>query len=122
MLDKLKGAWEWIAAVAGAVVAFLLYGWWREQQGRQRAKAKAKVEKAKREQARAEKKIEKAHERQRRALDEADRLEERRRQRHEEAAREMGRTEEEIRDMSDEELADDVGRLLSGGASGSGTG
>lgn len=120
MIDKIKGAWEWIVVAVSAVGAFLLYGWWQQQKGAARAKAKMKVDKAEREGKRARAKFEAADSREDKAVKQAEVLETRRRRRQEEAAIELGRTREEIDAMSDEELADDLGRLLGGTSSGGG--
>lgn len=116
MLDKLKGAWEWIVAAGAAVGALLAYGWFRERQGRQRAAAKAKVEKAKRERKRADAKIEDAEEkirtgtkREKRAARAAEKLRIRSRRRLEEAAVETGRSAAEAQNMTDEQIMEAVG-------------
>lgn len=110
MIKWIREAWGWITAAVVAVGSFLLYGWWMRRQGAKRAKAKAKITKAEKEQKRAERLRDREGERE--ALEEADRLEERVRQRHEEAARELGVSEERVREMSDDELADALGGSL----------
>lgn len=116
MIDKIKGMWEWIAAVGVALVSIFAYGWYRERQGRQKGKAKAKVEKAKRERRRANEKIEEAGEKvrsgnrtERKAARRSEILRTRARRRLEEAAIEMGKSAAEAREMSDEEITEAVG-------------
>lgn len=116
MIDWLKGAWEWIAAVGAAIVGLFAAGWWLKRQGAANARAKMKAEKARREKERADKHIEKAGEmvrrggrRQERASKQAEKLKVRARRRLEEAAVERGRSAEEATNMSDEEIMEAVG-------------
>lgn len=116
MIEKLKGAWEWIVAVGAALFGLIAYGWVMQRRGGRMARAKAKVEKARRERERADALIERAEEqieggaaREERAAREAQRLRDRARRRLEDAAVDLGHSEARAQAMTDKEIMEALG-------------